>query len=318
MKTKKILMYIFVALLSVIMLGMAIGSFLLGEPKYQITEGAVIIFALIAVLLVFDTVESLSVGNVLSLNKKIKEKDKEVERLNGENVQLRNQFFSMISNSFNSKASSQIIIDASKGFMIQQAEQNDIDREREAVQDIEHKEVPSTTTTRYNRSKIMHSMEQLLLARFIEDNDVPKEQIQKDIKIASISAGIDPIIERDIIFDAYLRRPIDEIFIEVSLINNPHSVIDYRLYFMISKIYHYARANQVKAKMVLLVPVYSKEYIDTKPEWLRWSDPNALLDRLKTIYAPAILNGLLDVVGIKVSSEDMKQIEASATDTENK
>ena len=143
LKTKKILMYIFVALLSVIMLGMAIGSFLLGEPKYQITEGAVIIFALIAVLLVFDTVESLSIGNVLSLNKKIKEKNKEVERLNGENIQLRNQVFSMISNSFNSKASSQIIIDASKGFMIQQADQNDIDNEHEASQDIEHKEIPN-------------------------------------------------------------------------------------------------------------------------------------------------------------------------------
>ncbi len=314
MKTKKVLMYIFVALLSIIMLGMAIGSFFLGEPKYQITEGAIVVFALIAVLLVFDTVESLSVGNVLSLNKKIKEKDKEVERLNGENVQLRNQFFSMISNSFNSKASSQIIIDASKGFMIQQAEQNDIDKEREAAQE-EHKEIPSATTTRYNRVKITHSMEQLLLAKFIEDNDVPKEQIQKDVKIASISAGIDPIIEKDIIFDAYLRRPIDEIFIEVSLINNPHSVMDYRLYFMISKIYHYARANQVKAKMILLVPIYSKEYIDTKPEWLRWGGPSAMLDRLKTIYAPAILNGLLDVVGIKVSLEDMKQIESLAIDT---
>ena len=102
LKMKKVLMYIFMAILSIIMLGMAIGSFFFGEPKYQIAEGTIIVFALIAVLLVFDTVESLSVGNVLSLNKKIKEKDKEVERLNGENVQLRNQFFSMISNSFNS------------------------------------------------------------------------------------------------------------------------------------------------------------------------------------------------------------------------
>ena len=40
--------------------------------------------------------------------------------------------------------------------------------------------------------------------------------ICEKIKIANIGIASDPIIDKDIIYDAYVRRPMDEIFIEVS------------------------------------------------------------------------------------------------------
>lgn len=76
-KSKKAF-YVFLAILSAIMIGMAIVSFFLGEPQYAISNGIIFVFATIAILLVFDSIESLSVGNILSLKQRLRRKKKKL------------------------------------------------------------------------------------------------------------------------------------------------------------------------------------------------------------------------------------------------
>ena len=114
--------YIFLSILSVVMIAMAIVSFIHGEPKYAISSGIIFVFALIAILLVFDSIESFNVGNVLSLKTKVKEKEKEVDKLNAENTQLRNQFISVMTTTMNKQ---NVYVGYSKDYIVEKAEKKD-------------------------------------------------------------------------------------------------------------------------------------------------------------------------------------------------
>lgn len=315
MDKKKKWIYIFIAVLSAIMVGMAITSFFCSEPPFVITTNIIVVFVIIAILLVFDSIESLSIGDVFTLKKKVKEKESEIEKLNEENSQLRNQFLSVMTTTFNSKMSNQIYLgDYGKGLEVKSASEDEVEKEKESdvISNEPIKNESGTKSTRFSRVRFTRAVEQFLIDKFAKENDIDVSHMRKDIKITGALAKADPLIDKDIMYDAYLRRPIDEIFIEASLITNYHMVMDYKLYFMISRIYHYSKANQVKAKLVLVVPKYSKKYIESKPDWLRYGDPSELIVRLKELYSPAIENGWLEIVEIDVSQKDMQTLEQSA------
>ena len=86
-------------------------------------------------------------------------------------------------------------------------------------------------------------------------------------------------------------------------------MFDYRFYFMISGILHYTKANQCKAKMILILPKYSKEYMNQHPQLFRHYSYEEYLENLNEIYAPARENGLLEIVEIDISDEEISKIE---------
>ena len=59
-------------------------------------------------------------------------------------------------------------------------------------------------------------IEEHLIKRFQEENNIAEINLRKDIKIANIGVASNPIIDKDIIYDAYVKRPIDEMFVEVT------------------------------------------------------------------------------------------------------
>lgn len=63
--------YIFLIILCVIMIIMAVVSFLLAQPRFIISRGIMFVFATIAILLLFDSIDSFSIGNILSLKIKV-------------------------------------------------------------------------------------------------------------------------------------------------------------------------------------------------------------------------------------------------------
>lgn len=310
-KQKKIL-YICIGVLFALMLAMVVISFIFEEPKYQISESYIYIFLIIAVLLIFDSVESLSIGNIVSLNKKVKEKEKEITKLNTENQQLRNQFLSVMKTTFNSKNSNQFFVGVNpNGYVIEKAEENDIKADAEILDNDVPKssEGQSSSINDVNRIKLNRLLEEKLLERFCKENNIMEEKLQKGMKIKSFDSGTDPIIERDMVYDAYIKRPIDEIFIEVLLSGGINSVTDFRLYFMISRVYHYSQANQSKAKMILIVPKYPDEYVKKRAERFRYRDHKRMRDRLAEMYTPAIKNDLLEIVEIEFKYEELIDFE---------
>lgn len=315
-KNKKVF-YVFLSILSAVMLILAILSFVFGEPKYIISNGIIFVFATIAILLVFDSVESLNIGNVISLKAKVKEKEKEVDRLSAENVQLRNQFLSVMNTTFSNKSSSQVFVGVNpKDYIVQQADKQDTEDEASTMDnEITSPPVSETHSPKVNyvnRRIMTKLLDELLLSRFKKENNISDSQLCNEVKIKNLGNSTDPIIEKDIVYDAYLKRPIDEIFIEISSYVGPHSLFDYRLYFMISRVYYYSQANKVKAKMIIVLPKYSESYLKKNSEQLRIYDHDRYVQKLKEMYAPAIQNDLLEVVEISVSDGEMEQIEKEA------
>ena len=135
----------------------------------------------------------------------------------------------------------------------------------------------------------------------------------KEIKITGALAKSDPIINRDSVFEAYIKRTFDELFIESVGIVDPHIVYDNRFYFQISRVYHYSHYNNVKAKMVLLLPIYQEKYVKNNPELFRNRDPKIWVRRIKEIYSPAIENGLLEIIEINISEDDLESIISQLT-----
>ena len=312
-KSKKAF-YIFLTILSAIMIAMAIVSFLLGEPQYAISKGIIFVFATIAILLVFDSIESLSVGNILSLKTKVKEKEKEVDKLSAENAQLRNQFISVMATTFNKQS---VYVGYPKDYVVEKADKKESDEEETTPLENEravsnNTSTESQTRSHTNRRSIMPLLENLLLDRFKENNSVADINLRKEVKITNIGISSDPIIERDIIYDAYIKRPMDEIFIEISNGMMSGSMLDFRLYFMISRVYYYSQANKVKAKLILILPQFTEEYISKHPEEMRYYSPARYVQRLKDTFKPAIQNELFEIVGIKITDEDMQRLEAEA------
>src|SRR5699024_5128019 len=111
--------------------------------------------------------------------------------------------------------------------------------------------------------------------------------------------GTDPIMEKNIIFDAYVKTMESEVFIEVK-VNYDVYIWIYNLYYLISKVYHYVKANNVNAKLILVLPNLPDSYSNSKSE--------TGLQRLYNTFAPAIKNGLLEIKVFDVNEEELEII----------
>ena len=303
---KKLTLFLTI-ILFIIMIGMAIISFVYGKHKYIISKGVILIFVIVAILLVFDSIDSLNIGNLLSLKTKVKEKDKEIDKLNNENNQLRSQIITIMNTNLNSQ---NIYFGNPKDYVIEAADksQTEVDEEKELM--------PSTTNVKdeqlvnsHKRRLLISKIEKLLLYRFQKSNSIGEINLLQDIKITNIGVASDPIIDRDIVYDAYMKRSLDEIFIEVFSGSYSSLLFDYKLYFMISRVLYYSQSNKVKAKMILIIPRYSEKFINDYYYPGRYSQHNKFSERLKEIYAPAIKNDLLEIVEINITDDDIEQLE---------
>lgn len=116
-------------------------------------------------------------------------------------------------------------------------------------------------------------------------------------------------MESKLIYDAYLKRPLDELFIE-TVSSTPSPSINYRLYYMISMVVQYAQINNKSAKFILLVPQYPTMWAERiLPHRKQEKD----LERLQNTFQPAIKNGFLEVKIIEISDEDCQEVETQIT-----
>lgn len=299
------------------MLSIACYSFINGVPPYTISDGMIYIFLIIVVLFISESFETFSIGNLIALKREVKEKNKEVTKLNTENRELRNQILSVVSTSLNNRNQNTAVfgLDASLAqmFRVESATEKESENIEEEI--LNSKEVTNSRErqSHSDRSKLLRETEAYTLTKLIERLDVKSYTFQKDVKFSEQFIGIDPIMDRNIVFDAYIKRPLDEVFIEVrhNLLN---IMMDFKLYYMISKIYHYSKANQTQAKMILAIPklpqTYHEEYFGSS---MMYRNPEKNLERLNEYFLPAIKSGLLEIIEIDITEDEFKVIEKEST-----
>lgn len=101
----------------------------------------------------------------------------------------------------------------------------------------------------------------------------------------------------------------DGTFVEITPNMTLSSMFEYRLYFMISRVYYYSQANKVKSKLILVMPKFTDEYIQNHFDEMRCHYSMRTVQRYKDIFRPAIQNDLFEIIGILITEDDIRHIE---------
>ena len=298
-------------ILAIIMLIIGICSFALGSPAFVISDGLIYVFVLVIVLLVWDSIESLSLANIVSLKKTVKEKEKEVTQLHTENRELRAQFLTVVQNrqstSFNMSFGG---TDAK----VEPVTQDDSKEDRQnqfGCADVVVGTDPSEQMPESFRQRLSSRIESYAIEKFVTKNKIPASDLQREVKLSSQFIDSDPIMVQNVVFDAYAKRPLGDAFIEVSLPSFRPGYYE-RMYYMISKVQQYSISRRVDAKLILIVPQLPLKKVENYPERLNISrDPVRHVNLMRERFKPAIKNGFLEVALIEITDEEFEKLSAN-------
>jgi hypothetical protein len=175
--------------------------------------------------------------------------------------------------------------------------------EPEKLQKQEETEQETTTTTPPTQETITRRFvspsryEEIALPKFLATEGLSQLPIISDAKFTNQFQQIDPVSEFSPIFDGYIKTIDTEIFIELRIKNRSIIMLRERLYLMLSKINYYRTIKRVNAYLFLVLII--------RPE----DDQNeAILDRIKKEFEPAISNGLLRIREVEITEEEHQKI----------
>lgn len=289
-----IILIIFIAVL-------VMGSFILGEPKFSLTTEIILLILLLIVLALSEVFDNFSIGSLITAKKEKHEKEVELNEAKTENRELRTQLISIVSNTITNRNMN--IFGLSKDDLaqiagVEQADPTAVEEKKEEDLAADKKNVADDFR---KRRRMFPKIEKLALDRFCTDHKIPILSVVREVQFSNEFIGIDPIMDKNAIFDAYYKSTQEELFIEIKINFTLASVNMYNLYYLLSKVYYYRKANQLHAKVVLIVPNLPESYWND-----RWhSDASNIISNLQKPFAPAIMNNLLEIVPIEITQNDL-------------
>jgi hypothetical protein len=125
---------------------------------------------------------------------------------------------------------------------------------------------------------------------------VPQSERLLNAEFSSTFHNIDPVMDRRIVFDAYVKADARERFVEAMRGRSPSMVFADRLYVMLTKIWLYRQAKKVQAELILLLVDAEDDEAD---ERLRSSN------RLIEYFQPAIANDILRIETMTITAAEI-------------
>ncbi len=288
-----------------IMIAMAIISFIKGTPQFAISDGVIYLFLLVIVILAWDSVESLSLGSIVTLNKAVKDKEKAVKELTSENRELRTQILSIVQN----KQMLNVEINNGKAPVepnIQDdSPKKEMDLEFDKIDQIIEIDSRLNRAERYRHS-IQYLLEKKMLSKFAFKNNISLKDIQMNVKFSAQFLESEPIRIRKVIFDAYTKRSLDELFIELKA-QYPTGLGTDQLYYMLCQINRYISNNKANAKLVIIIPKLSDEGM-LRIFGRKNKDAERDGEIFRERYMPAIKNGLLEIAEIEITDDELDEM----------
>ncbi|RJY13212.1 hypothetical protein D5R81_11590 [Parashewanella spongiae] len=290
---------------------MAFLSFFLAEPKYQITTGIITLIAIVVVLILSESFNNLSIGKILTLSNEVKKKDTEKETVKTENKELRQELFKIVSNiqqsqvnnTYNAPSDEWLkalgVVKSEDSPEDEQDEQEDQDEIKRAVQHLAERE-RSREKSR-ERSQNRRKAEQVALNKYFTQSSIPQSELIQRVEFSGSFDEIDPIMNRRVVFDGYLKSVTNERFIEVIPNTNASFMYYDRLYVMLNKIHFYREAKKINADLLLII--VDIEELDEESKRPDRSE------RVFDFFQPAISNKLLKVEHLKVSQKEIEEFE---------
>ena len=123
----------------------------------------------------------------------------------------------------------------------------------------------------------------------------------QEAKLVTQFSGIDAVSNIQPIYDGYINTGESEIFIEIKASRVSSIMMRERVYLMLNKIFLYNKVKKANAHLNLLLVD-----IDGEDQDQRRIQRNT--DRFKEFFEPSIVNGLLRIVPIELTEEEISQI----------
>lgn len=283
---------------------MAFLSFYLAEPRYQITAGIITIIGFVVILVLSESFNNLSLGKILSLSREVQKKENEKEQVKTENKELRQELFKIVSNIQQSQVNNTYNAPSDEWLKllgVVKAQESDKEEEQEEQKEVQRAmefmaEREKAREESKARMKLRRNAEFIGMEKYAKNLSIPDSEIIQGAEFSQAFDEIDPIMNRRIVFDGYIKGTSQERFIDVRPKGAISSMYYDRLYVMLNKIYLYRQAKGISAELVLIMLEIEGEESD-RP----WSS-----DRLYDYFQSAISNKLLKIESISISKDEME------------
>ncbi len=277
-------------------------SFLLGEPKYGISSGIITVILIVVILVLSESFNQLSIGKVLSLTKEVSKKKEENATVKEENKELRQNLFQIVSNIQQSQVNNTFNAPPEAWLKLL-----GVVPALEPKEEVAPEEVPQPDQAAIQekfkedefrqRNRLRRSAEDIGLRKYTSGLALPESSIIYRAEFSTAFHGIDPIMERRVIFDCYLKGTDVERFVEVKLRDMASPMAMDSLYIMLSKIHLYRQAKNTNAELILVL--VSTDF-DQESRMNRY-------ERLLESFQPAIANKLLRIEHVQVTQEEAQK-----------
>ncbi|HEX3044703.1 MAG TPA: hypothetical protein VHY08_08095 [Bacillota bacterium] len=297
---------ILIIIFSLLLVGMVGVSFLCGKPPYIITSGTITIILIVTILILSEAFNNLSLGKVLSLSKRVTEKESQNVALRDENKELRQHIIQITSNINNQSQLTANINGVPTEILRQLFTVTPMGiEEKESEKQIEDTVKEDSRQSERQIHNLLYKAfeiaEKGIIKTYLQQQQLSIDIVQYDVKFTPLFQGLDPIMERHVGFDAYYKLGNSEVFIEVIRKQTLSPMRLDRLYVMLSKILHYRQAKNVDAKLVAIVvdfPGMNSVYLS--------------VDRFVQFFQPAISNSLLRIEHIELTHEEFEAYKKEA------
>ena len=264
-------------LISVLITGLIICTFLLSDQKFIITESIIILLCLLAVLILSNSFDYIHFGKYFELSKRVKEGNEKITQLKESSDALYQKIMNM--NIQNTQASTV----NNNFYQVKEADSKTLQKER--VEEEININKDNTSNKRLD-TKLFRNM---TMDKFFGTG--LKDKLKKNMSLVESVENLDQISNKPVNFDALLEEDSKKVFIEILPVHNFIVYYD-RLYVKLNKILSYKRANNVNASILVLIP-RNKE-----------SENNYKDAHLEQYFAPAIENQLLQIEYVGYDKKD--------------
>lgn len=282
-------------------------SFIFSEQKFIITSGIIASVALLIVLVLSEVFDSLSVGNILNLKRKIKETTEDLDKSKKENETLRNQLIAQINLITKQNNTQNIILSDGYEKLLGVEKSSDLDGKNKFEKRDEEIIESDREFTDYSdkRRTFFRNFEKYAYDKIINELNIDKTKIFKDVQFKEGMIGIDPIMEKNIRFDGYFVQDECECFLEIKSQLLRYSPSIFMIYYMLNKIYFYRTAANKKAKLILIVPIMDKELLKNINHF---AGSESDFEAIRNMFMPAINNNLLEIRPIHIDKTIYEEI----------
>ena len=246
---------IVVRLLILFIAGLITANFILSEPKYEITLSIITCLALLVILALSDVFDNLSIPQVISLSKNIKEVKKENEGLKETNQKLIEQVVN-IKNTNNQKVFVQLYGSKNIEDIGKSAEEEKLpeleNTSSRRMRRIVEKDNNIESSIRYRKYIQMLLLKKALASNNYEENI---RDIKYDVELVTMNNEI--INNKETVnFDALSVTKERNIFYEVKTNFIINEMTVNRIITMLNSLDSYVEVNKTSCELVLVIPKY--------------------------------------------------------------